>query len=329
MLFPDLVKITPIVRDATYRTETEGSPFNSKAYVEDESKIRYGPDGQPLDPDIFVGLPKDTSINEGDRVNIIKLHGQIITADGIGNPIGLWRCDAGKGNGVMDSSGFNNHGGFAGNLPAWVTGISKYAVYVPGTNERVICGNGDPLDKFGIGDFSISMWIKKVDFVESYGRIISKTIPRGFRLSSYQSRDQLYFVLNDGVNGASTQFTNGAGGLDGNWNHIVIVIDRTTDKVYLYLNKVKDAIEGDISAVGDADNTADLAFGAVDSGSSPYRGSFDEIRFYNKALSQSEVDFLYDNPNGIGINSLIGGTRNVKKVTYPGATKTSHIEVLI
>lgn len=80
MTFPDEVQITNITIDENYRTPTEGVPFNSRAYVEEDSEIRYGNDGQPLDPVIFIGLPKGTTIKRGDYICIIQLHGEIPNA---------------------------------------------------------------------------------------------------------------------------------------------------------------------------------------------------------------------------------------------------------
>jgi len=74
--FPDEVEITNITYDATYRTKTEGMPFSSEAYVEDESGIRFGSDGQPIEAQMFIGLPRGTAILKGDFIQITKLHGK-------------------------------------------------------------------------------------------------------------------------------------------------------------------------------------------------------------------------------------------------------------
>lgn len=77
--FTDQVQITPVTRDENFRIETEGIPFLSEAYIEDESEIKFGSDGQPFDPVMFIGLPKNTLIVKGDFIEITKLHGKTIT----------------------------------------------------------------------------------------------------------------------------------------------------------------------------------------------------------------------------------------------------------
>jgi len=79
-LFTDVILITPITVDANFGTETEGVAVVSKAYVEDQCKIRYNAAGQPMEPDIVICLPKGTEIAEGDYIQITFLHGQTPTA---------------------------------------------------------------------------------------------------------------------------------------------------------------------------------------------------------------------------------------------------------
>ena len=77
--FTDQVQVTPITRDAKFRTETEGTPFTSDAYVEEDDKVVYGSDGAPIKPARRIFLPYGTSIAEGDFVKITKKNGFSIT----------------------------------------------------------------------------------------------------------------------------------------------------------------------------------------------------------------------------------------------------------
>jgi len=77
--FTDVVRITNVTTDID-GAETKGTPFTSKAYVEDDGKIRYGSDGQPIAPETLIVLPKGVTITEGDIIAIVKLRG--ITVSG-------------------------------------------------------------------------------------------------------------------------------------------------------------------------------------------------------------------------------------------------------
>lgn len=79
ILFPDTVTITPITRDVSYRTETEGTPFSSKAFVEDESITVRDASGAQVKPDSNIFLPKNTSISKGDYITITELHGVTVS----------------------------------------------------------------------------------------------------------------------------------------------------------------------------------------------------------------------------------------------------------
>lgn len=78
--FTDQVEITNVTRDVTFRTETEITPFLSKAYVEDEARINRGPLGAVVDPTTNIFLPKSTGISKGDYIRITKLNRITISA---------------------------------------------------------------------------------------------------------------------------------------------------------------------------------------------------------------------------------------------------------
>ncbi len=80
MTFPDKVKITPITIDETYRTETPGVPFTTEAAVEEDGSIKYSSAGEPIDPEIWIFLPGNVSIERGDYIQITELHGETPTA---------------------------------------------------------------------------------------------------------------------------------------------------------------------------------------------------------------------------------------------------------
>jgi len=77
--YPDIVENTPVTLSETYNEPTEGAAVQTRAYVEEDSKLRYGPNGAPIEPTITILYPRGTTINKGDYVQIIKLHGQTPT----------------------------------------------------------------------------------------------------------------------------------------------------------------------------------------------------------------------------------------------------------
>ncbi len=336
--FTDQIEITPVSRDVNFRTEIEGTPFLSEAYVEDKTEIKYGSDGQPLKPEMFIGLPINTLIVKGDFIEITKLHGKVIeqeseTIDTSRNLIGLWRLDEGKGIVALDESQYKNHAILEGTTPTWIDGKSGKAVNLPGVNERIDCGNGAPLDQLGKGSFWIPFWMKSKDKVPLGSGLLFSKYQGGadklyFRSNSTLNQLQIYFRKNDAVGGT---FSN-SNPFDTLWNHVVFEINRTTNKVLCYWNTVKDVIEIDISSLPvDISNTGNIAWGAQHDGFYPYEGMLDELRIYTGEPTQAEIDLLYNNP-GAPLKSttrIRNLRRKVRRVNEVGSFGMSHIEVLV
>lgn len=103
--------------------------------------------------------------------------------------------------------------------------------------------------------------------------------------------------------------------LDGNWHHLAMAYDETTSKVTYYFDGLPvtgaPASATDVKNGGSPRGALDLttakkliiggwnkhggAPGPSDSWIRNYSGSIDQFRLYNKALSASEVQNLYDN----------------------------------
>ena len=216
--------------------------------------------------------------------------------------IGLWRLNEGSGLIARDLSGYGNDGSLEGNNPTWVDGISGKAVNFLGVNERIDCGNSSPLDQIGNGSFWLSFWMKSKDVVPLfYGALFRKLVPGSdfMQLMSHSTNNRMYFEMKKTGVTAGGAFSVSSTAFDTIFNHIVLAINRTTDKAFLYMNTVKDATELDMSTLpADCSNTGRLSWGAQDNGGSPYEGLEDELRIYLGLPTQVEIDYLFNNPGG-------------------------------
>jgi len=83
------------------------------------------------------------------------------------------------------------------------------------------------------------------------------------------------------------------------WKHLVVVFDRANGSAYMYVDTVlQAAVDTGFASAGEINNTIDASIGGdYYSGSlaSLFGGRIDEVRFYKKALNQSEVNTLYSN----------------------------------
>ena len=79
----------------------------------------------------------------------------------------------------------------------------------------------------------------------------------------------------------------------GKWTHYVVVFNRLLGKIVLYINSKKQDQFIDISAVtGVINNNQSLRFGFLYGWKT--KGSLDEYRMYNKALTDTEVANIYN-----------------------------------
>jgi len=85
---------------------------------------------------------------------------------------------------------------------------------------------------------------------------------------------------------------------DGFWHHVVVVVNRTNDTLYFYLDGLEKNTF-DISAWSDTfDNDYPLFLAAnYNKGATPdgyFNGSLDEVAIFNDALSLSDVEYIYN-----------------------------------
>ena len=224
--------------------------------------------------------------------------------------IGHWHLNQITGLIALDTSGYGNNGMLEGSMTDadWVLGILGNCLDFDGIDDRVNMGNASPLDQLGNGDFSISFWMKSKDAVPlNNGMLFSKLedVNNRIELFSNGTNNRLYFVFSRTGAGIWGPFSVGSTVFDTIFNHIVLVIDRTTDKVLLYINKIKDSTEIDISSLStDVSNTGNVSWGSRYNGTNSYEGLIDEINIFNHALSESEIQYLYNNPSGLSFERM-------------------------
>jgi len=210
----------------------------------------------------------------------------------------------------------NNHGTVSG--ATYTQGYLNNALSFDGVNDYVDVGNFD----ISGNALTISAWINadRFDHLSSHdARIISKATGTSegdhyFMLSTISSNgDKLRFRLK--TNGVTLTLIANSGDLQaGVWTHAVAVYDGVNMILY------KDGIEvGRISKSGtiDANSNVDVWIGMNPSSELPFDGIIDDVKIFNKALTPSEIQALYqgqetyheadDNPQDgcIEINELI------------------------
>jgi len=189
--------------------------------------------------------------------------------------IGWWKFDVGFGSTALDWSGHENHGTIGGD-PQWVEGVMNGALDLNGNDYVSINGVVDDLTS---NNFTLSAWIKTTQAGE--GNV--------FASNDSSSGHVLMFGIDNGNvyvdDGPETEFPPVVN--DGQWHMITFVMDGSRITIYT------DAVQvGTLSTSIDVTTETRWSIGQEWDDSSPsdfYMGVVDDVRFYNKALTQAEV----------------------------------------
>jgi len=231
------------------------------------------------------------SVNNMGSIDIISSSGNwyILSLSGNGdsvsseNLIGWWKLDEASGNVISDSIG--NDDGNATNMAAGnigLTGKINNAIDFDGVDDYVETINYNIVES----NFSISTWIK----CRNVG-------PRQPFLEEDLASGKGFMVE---LNGSTVRFWNGYSQLSGSiglssdiWYLIVVTFDGTNR--YLYINDVLDNSVATTFGTTSSENL-NIGLGEWNAGGNEFYfgGLMDDVRIYNKALSLSEIQALYD-----------------------------------
>jgi hypothetical protein len=236
-------------------------------------------------------------------VSFSRTINQIVEADITTGLVGHWAMDESSWNGtsgeVLDSSGNSFNGTSSGGATTVSGGLYSRAGTFDGVDDKVVIADNATLR---VNTFTLSAWIKPTSLpAASQAEIISK------RSFCAVTENDFPYALSIGSSGAvilsrsaGNDFTTDGVSSDngwiaaGNWYHILATFDGTENRIY---------INGGLAAMSfnslaTATNTQPVTIGQVSQdylcGSAfPYNGLIDDVRIYNRALTNSDVRQLY------------------------------------
>jgi hypothetical protein len=207
-----------------------------------------------------------------------------LTAGARADLLSYWTFDEGSGTIAHDSASSNN--GTLVNGPAWTTGKIGGALSFDGINDYVALSSFTVSTNNG----TIALWFKTSgDFSGNYGHqgyLISRdsqvwsylTLEGGgshaYRIAGETNTQDDYFVATD---------ANFVGG----WNNIAVSFHNKTATTYLNGEFLQSM------SVNNPSLTLDRIGGGLDTF---YNGKIDDVRIYDRALSQNEVRALLPEP---------------------------------
>ena len=204
--------------------------------------------------------------------------------------VGYWPFDEGSGKTANDISG-NGHDGELIDDPQWVQGKFDSALDFGGTGSYVLVPDDDGLDLSD--EVTITAWFNLNEAIAGARRMISKnnSIFVIFDFGDPNSLDFLVKPNNDFVESTTVDWEIGA------WYHFAGTYDGDALKIY-----INGELEGETSGVPPiAVSDLDLWIGADDwqLPASSFPGILDEVRVYNKALSEAEIGTAMEGPAAV------------------------------
>ncbi|MBI3895534.1 MAG: LamG domain-containing protein [Acidobacteria bacterium] len=200
--------------------------------------------------------------------------------------VAAYSFEEGTGLTTADSSGNENIGTLSRGV-RWTAGKIGKAVWFSGTGGEIIVNDAPSLNF--TGSFTLAAWIQPAA-QKGYQTILIK--------ESTQGRCG-YWLQTNGIQ-INSGFSNGFGCIEhqtttanldtGKWYHIASVLDRSNNTFKIYLNG--DLILNVTEPATPVANSQSLVFGRSGSSESKYErwnGAIDEVRIYNRALSQGEI----------------------------------------
>jgi len=247
---------------------------------------------------------KVESANPVSSLNGHQFYSKVKNLDLTNSLIAYWPLD-GNGN---DLSGNGNNGSLYNVTPTTDRfGNGNHAYHFDGSSSYISVADNSALRLNGT-DFTFNAWIK-IDsgYNSSYGsQIMTKRYSgtnNGWTWSVTGQASSSVGVLSYGPGGGSTNAFGTKTISLNQWHMVTSVYSVSAQQLTIYVDGALDNITSGISTPNAA-VTAALYIGRdnpnVPSGGYFFHGSMDEIRIYNKALSQSAVIQLYKEPtNGL------------------------------
>lgn len=200
---------------------------------------------------------------------------------------------------AVDSSGNDYDASIAGGKLAsdlTAEGIVGNAFYFDGSVDLLnITSNSDLV----IGDGSYTWcFYMEADDVTSLQRIMFKNDGTPAPYNGYYAMIQngtFRFAVTDADDSVAAYVDDTGYSVD-TWYHITVVRNKTTGKLILYVDGEYVEQTDDIS--DNVSGTDDVMIGGRKSTSEYFDGKLDDIRFYNRALSQAEIRAIYNSGNG-------------------------------
>lgn len=284
--------------DGADNTGTPTGTFSSVASLANARAFTIGAESDATAGTLFDGKLDDIRVygfplSVGD---VLKLYQTTAPAQPVDTGlVGHWTFDGPdiKGTTAIDRSGKGNNGTITGAVPA--IGKLGQGMSFNGTSDEISTANVVSLNN--VYPVTYSFWLYPVTATGGdYGGILGKSYSQWI-IDRQDSNNSIEFYRY--CTGGSLDALSPANSFVLNqWQHIVITWDgvcTSLSGVKIYVNGVSQLVSGSTTTGTPNDDTNPLYIGTnIIAGNVHYKGSLDDVRIYNRALSATEVLNLYN-----------------------------------
>lgn len=204
---------------------------------------------------------------------------------------GLVGCWPFNGNANDESVNSNNGIVNGATLTTDRFGDTNSAYHFDGVDDLIDFGDVDILDN--APEATISIWIRYSNHTDFYDPFIAKgPIAAGNPYHINRSSSEIIGASFQGTGGASAAETSNQAD-DGNWHHVVATFKNK--EVKIYIDNILSSIPAgsDCTNIKNDSNPLTLGFNQGPTRQFWYEGDIDEVRIYNRALSETEIQTLF------------------------------------
>ena len=241
----------------------------------------------------------------------------VSNATGATNRLAAIHFDEGTGTNAADISG-NNHNGTLSSGASWTAGKYGQSVNLNGSSNYVNIADHADFTLNPTQNYTWSAWVKNNNFNES-GTVWSQTINASnfFYIYAHSTSDpdggpvtngvSVHWWVNSGSSKLSVHSNNNVL-TAGQWSHITVTYNGSAaqnNRFTIYVNGVDVTARTDISSAGSISSidATDIRIGSNQPFGEYLSGAVDEVRYYNRLLTASEITTDMNTPLGTDTNA--------------------------
>lgn len=213
-----------------------------------------------------------------------------------------WHLDATSGIDIIDNSIYQNNGTISNvNSYVWESGKLNNGLNLQdvAANSAIVVPHSESI-KFDKNSFSVSLWVKALPpaVVDKSAYILHKgtfvndggVTGTGRWYGVELKNNQIYFSVDDDFNKSTTSVSNTTI-LNNTWVNLIFIRNVADKTLKIYKDGVQIALasENSSSIANGIGGIESLYIANCNDLNAPFKGSLDEVKFFNYALSQTEI----------------------------------------